>query len=75
MLVPVTVYVVFVVGLTTILEVVKPPPQSKLDAPVAVNVVAVPLQIVVFPVIEIVGNEFTPTLKVSVFVHPLLLVP
>ena len=41
----------------------------------AVNVVAVPLQIVEFPEIVSIGNAFTCTVKVSVFVHPLLLVP
>ena len=41
----------------------------------AVNVVDVPLQIVEFPVIVSIGNAFTCTVKVSVFVHPLLLVP
>jgi hypothetical protein len=74
--VPVTVYKVFEIGLTTILDVVgNPPPQLKLDAPVAVNVVVDPLQIVVFPEMEIIGNEFICNVKVSVFLHPLLLVP
>ena len=41
----------------------------------AVNVVDVPLQIDEFPVIVSIGNAFTCTVKVSVFVHPLLLVP
>ena len=35
----------------------------------------VPLQIVVFPEIVIVGNEFTCTVNVSVFVQPLTPVP
>ena len=41
----------------------------------AVNVVLVPLQMVKFPEIIIVGNWFTTIAKLDVFVHPLLSVP
>ena len=41
----------------------------------AVNVVEVPLQMVKFPVILIVGNWFTWIAKLSIFSHPLPSVP
>ena len=60
-LVTVTVYVVFVVGDTEIAAVVAPLLHRYVPPPLAVKVVAVPLQTLVLPEIATVGNGFTVT--------------
>ena len=74
-LLPVTVYVAVVFGLTEIVLVVCPPAcHVKLVAvPEAVNVVEFPEQMVVFPVIASVGCDATVTVTVFEFEHDPLL--
>ena len=79
--VPVTVYVVAVTGsAVTAAPIVPDKPiagdQLYVTAPLAVNRVLLPLQIVTEAgVTVIVGNEFTVTLTVAVFMHPFASVP
>jgi hypothetical protein len=70
--VPVTVYVVVVVGDTVTDEPVKLPGiQLYVDAPLAVNVVELPAQIVVLDAVVVtVGNALTVMVRVAVFVQP-----
>ncbi len=75
--VPITVYVVAVVGLTTITGVVDPPgDQLYVLPPDAVRVALCPLQIdAEVPVMVMVGVAFTATAEVEVLVHPFPSVP
>ena len=75
--VPVTVYVVVVVGDTVTDEPVKLPGiQLYVDAPLAVRVVELPAQIVALDAdVDTVGAVLTVIARVDVFVHPLALVP
>ena len=80
-LVPVAVYVVVLTGLAiTAAPVIADNPvagdQLKVTAPLAVNEVLLPLQIVAEAgVREITGNEITATSTTTVFVHPFASVP
>jgi hypothetical protein len=75
-LVPVTVYVVLVLGVTVMLAVLPPVLQLYVLAPLAVNVDDSPLFIVAgFAEAVTVGNGFTVTVTVAVPVHPAVLVP
>ena len=76
-LVPVTVYVVVPVGVTVLLAPLpKPPDQLYVFAPLAVNTDVCPLHIDgELAEADTVGNGFTVTLTVAVFVHPFRLVP
>jgi hypothetical protein len=74
--VPVTVYVVVVVGETEIILVVCPVFQEYVNPLVAVSVIVVPAQIVLFElVIFTVGFEATVIVFVAVLVQPAALVP
>jgi len=75
--VPVTVYVVVVVGETvTVAPVNDPGIQAYVDAPVPVSEVLLPLQIVAFEAVAAtVGDAFTVIKRVDVLVHPLAAVP
>lgn len=78
-LVPVMVYVVVEAGLAvTVVPVVALSPvagdHAYVDAPLAVNGVLVPVQMVVDGTLTI-GNGFTVTVTVPVFTHPAALVP
>ncbi len=66
------------VGVLIMLVVVCPPgDQTKVDAPVALSVVEVPLQTVSegFQVIDTVGEGFTVMFFTAVFEHPIAFVP
>ena len=71
-LVPVTVYVVFTVGITIILVVVCPDVQRYVAAPDTVSVAMLPLQIVEegLTLMLVVGNGLTAITCVAVFVQP-----
>ena len=71
---PVTVYEVFVVGLTEIVDVVAPVFQEYVDAPLAVNTAEFPAQ-VVEDVEATIGNALTVTLPTAVFLQPVVAVP
>ena len=75
--VPVTVYVVAVVGDTVTEAPVKLPGiQLYVDAPLAVNVVELPAQIVVLDAVVVTGgNALTVMVRVAVFVQPAADVP
>jgi len=74
--VPVTEYVVVADGLTLILEDVAPLLQTKLDAPVAVNVVDPPAQIdEEDALIATLGEVLTATLTLETAEQPFALVP
>ena len=55
--------------MTTILVEFVPSLHTKFGAPVAISVVLVPLQMVGFPAIVMVGSGLTWTVNDSVFVH------
>ena len=62
----------FVVGDTVIAAVLAPVFQLYVPPAVAVNVVLVPVQIVVFPVIVGLGGEVIVTVTIVIPVHPLV---
>ncbi len=73
--VPVTVYVVLLVGDTVQAAVEGPPVQTYVEAPLAVKVAEAPVQIVLVPEIDTVGNALTVTNCEAVFVQPFAAVP
>jgi hypothetical protein len=75
--VPVTVYVVVVVGVTVTGEPVSDPGiQAYVEAPVAVNVVELPVQIDALDAVAVTAGEaFTVMRRVDVLVQPLISVP
>ena len=74
--VPVTEYVVlFELGVTVSISLVPPELHEYVDAPLAVNVVELPIHTVVAPVMLIVGNEFTVTVVDDIFEQPLASAP
>ena len=73
--VPVAVYVVLIVGFTTSGAVLAPVFHRYVTAPDAVRVVAPPEQMLVDPLMEILGSAFTVRDRVAVLVHPAASVP
>jgi hypothetical protein len=73
--VPVTVKILFTLGVIAITGFVEPVLHEKLSAPLAVRVLACPWQILSEPLILTVGLGATFTCKVCVLLQPAVLVP